>query len=323
MGGRRTRLPMAYRSSTAASPPNRVTTVLFMLLFRTVKTYGFRTRFARFAPGRDDQFETMGVLRQFRRQSHAGLDKSAVAGLDRDFAEVPQVKRAGWYAARTDHVGLILRSLVGDVNLIAIADVAIRQHDVQRLANLVDYAVVAATGADAVDEVGAHQDQGHTIADGFQPLPLQFGGGRVGRSQVLFRIVADQATWKPERVHDGVAGVDAQPARNALVLKPVADIDAGRANLHAQAAVDAIAHPLLVALGQRALAGARAGASMGRLATFYIVMHRQRFRLVHHTLEASVRADIGADLLAHKSGSGIGGDREGADRDIGGGSGLA
>src|SRR5512143_1828223 len=157
MAGRRMRLPMAYRTSTAARPPNRVTTVLFMLLFRTVKTDGFRTCFGGFAQGRDDQFETMGVLRQLRSQSHAGLDKSAAAGLDCYFAEVPQVKRTGRYAARTDHVGLILRSLVGDVNLIAIPDVAIRQHDVQRLANLVDHAVVAAAGADAVDEVGAHQ----------------------------------------------------------------------------------------------------------------------------------------------------------------------
>src|SRR5512143_450177 len=324
IGGRlRMRPPMAYRTSTAASPPNRVSTVLFMRFFRTVETDGFAAGFRRVAKRRNDQFEMTGVLCQFGGQVHAGLDQPAVAGLDRDLAEVSQIERTRRNAARTDHIGLILCRLVGDVDLVAIADVAIRQHDIQRLANLVDDAVVAATRADAVDEISAHQDQGHAIADGFQALPFHSGLVRRRRGQILFRVVADQATRKIERIHDGVARIDAQAARNAFVLKAVADVDAGRAHLHAQPAVDAIAHALLVALGERALAGACAGTAVRPLATLRVVMHRQRFRLVHDALEAAIRADVGAYLLAHQSGGGVGGDGQHADGDIGGGGCLA
>src|SRR3569623_637416 len=130
IGGRlRISPPMAYRTSTAANPPNRVITVLIMFFFRTVKSNGFRTCLTRFALRRDDQFEMMGVFCQFGCQAHAGLHEPAGPGCDRDFAEIPQVKRASRYAACADLVGLVLRRLVGDADLISIADVRVRRHD--------------------------------------------------------------------------------------------------------------------------------------------------------------------------------------------------
>src|SRR5574340_369175 len=222
-GNFRTSPPMAYRTSTAANPPNRVIPVLIMRSFRTVKTDGFGTRFGRFAPRCDGQFEMAGMFRYFRRQVHADLNESAMARFDRDFTEVSQIERARRYAACTDLIGLILCRLVGDADLVAIADVAIRQHHIQRLANLVDGAVVAATGGDAIGEITAHQDQRCAIANGFQALPVGSGGSRHRCRQVLFRVVADQALWKAKRIHDGVARVETECTRDAFVLESVAD----------------------------------------------------------------------------------------------------
>jgi hypothetical protein len=62
--------------------------------------------------------------------------------------------------------------------------------------------------------------------------------------------VADQPARRADLVHHVVAGVDAGAAGDALVLQAVADVDAGRAHLHADRAVDAVA----LAFGLRALA---------------------------------------------------------------------
>ena len=55
------------------------------------------------------------------------------------------------------------------------------------------------------------------------------------------RRVADQAARIAHLVHHLVAAVDARGAADAFVLQAVADVDAGRAHLHADAAVDAVA----------------------------------------------------------------------------------
>src|SRR3569623_617470 len=186
MGGTlRIRPPRAYRTSTAASPPNRVITVLIMFFFRAVESNGFGTRLTRFAFWRNDQFEMMGMFCQFRRQAHAGLNEPAVPWFDRDFAEIPQVKRASRYAACADLIGLVLCCLVGDADLISIAVFPVRHLDVLGLPNLGDLTVVAAAGADAVGEIRAHQNQGRAISDGFQALPFhswrsRFGCGKSG-----------------------------------------------------------------------------------------------------------------------------------------------
>src|SRR5690606_27172340 len=54
-------------------------------------------------------------------------------------------------------------------------------------------------------------------------------------------VEADEAAGFADLVHDGVAGVDAVHAANALELVAVADVDAGRADLDAAEAVDAVA----------------------------------------------------------------------------------
>lgn len=58
------------------------------------------------------------------------------------------------------------------------------------------------------------------------------------------RVVAHQPTRPPDLVHDLVAGVDAQRALDALELRAVANVDAGRADDDAGLAVDAVATPV-------------------------------------------------------------------------------
>src|SRR3546814_15842052 len=56
----------------------------------------------------------------------------------------------------------------------------------------------------------------------------------------VLRGVADQPGRVAHLVHDVVAGVDAGVAGDALVLQAVADVDAGRAKLHADRGGDAV-----------------------------------------------------------------------------------
>src|SRR5690606_1396743 len=113
--------------------------------------------------------------------------------------------------------------------------------------------------------------------------------------------VADQPARVVHLVHDLVAGVDAGRTVDALDLQAVADVDAGRADLHAQGAVDAVAEPqrrLIRLLRSRA----------ARLAALVVVGHRQRVAVEHHALEARVRTHVLADLLAHEAGIAPGGE---------------
>src|SRR5690606_20268911 len=57
------------------------------------------------------------------------------------------------------------------------------------------------------------------------------------------RGIADKAPGVIHFVHHLIAGVDTGPAAYAHVLQPVADVDAGGTDLHAQRAVDAVAQP--------------------------------------------------------------------------------
>ena len=54
-------------------------------------------------------------------------------------------------------------------------------------------------------------------------------------------VVGDQPRRPADLGHHGVAGVDAQPALDAAEIGAVADVDAGRADMHALQAVDAVA----------------------------------------------------------------------------------
>ena len=54
-------------------------------------------------------------------------------------------------------------------------------------------------------------------------------------------IVGDQPRRPADLRHDGVAGIDAEPALDAAEIGAVADVDAGRTDRDALVAVDAIA----------------------------------------------------------------------------------
>src|SRR5512139_3189762 len=177
-----------------------------------VETDAFTAGFGSMVLWRDDYFKMLRVFRRLGGYPNTRLNQATVSGFDGDLAEVAEVKRPLRNTACADLVGLLLRPLVGDADLVTVADVAVRQHDIQWLADLVDGPVEAAPGADAVYEVGAHQNQCHPVADGLQALPLNLGGGRHCSGQVLFRIVANEATRIIEGIHDGVTGIDAQPA---------------------------------------------------------------------------------------------------------------
>lgn len=57
----------------------------------------------------------------------------------------------------------------------------------------------------------------------------------------MFRGVGDQPLRVVHLFHNRVAGIYAMRATDALVLQTIADVDAGRAYLHAQGTVDAVA----------------------------------------------------------------------------------
>src|SRR5690606_23418413 len=150
------------------------------------------------------------------------------------------------------------------------------------------------------DETDAHDAQHGTVdqcarpqhvADDFlsTPMPLHRVFGRV----------TDKAPRIVHLVHDLVARVDARRTTDALVLQAVTDVDAGRTDLHADAAVDA------VALAHRARVDALLARS-ARLAALLVIGDDQGVRVEHHRLEAGVRAHVRAHLLAHDAGEQVG-----------------
>src|SRR4029079_6254266 len=88
---------------------------------------------------------------------------------------------------------------------------------------------------------------------------------------------------------------------DALVLQALPDVDAGRADLDAQRAVDAVA---LADRGGVDAAPARAA----RLAALGVVADDEGVAVEHRALEPGVRAHVLADLLAHCTGVPVGGE---------------
>src|SRR5206468_160974 len=89
-----------------------------------------------------------------------------------------------------------------------------------------------------------------------------------------------------------------------LVLQAFADVDAGRADLHAQRAGYALA---LAEPGQ-CVVRQRAWPRAARLAARAVVADDHRVLVEHRALEARVRAHVLADLLAHVAGVAVGRD---------------
>jgi len=118
---------------------------------------------------------------------------------------------------------------------------------------------------------------------------------RLGQAaQLPFRSEADQALRRAYPVHDLIAGIDAESAVDALVLQAIANIDAGRTNLDADAAIDAVA----------GIGGRMPGAA--RFAALPVVARVGRRRVEHDALETRVRAHVLTDRLAGQSGLNIG-----------------
>ena len=113
--------------------------------------------------------------------------------------------------------------------------------------------------------------------------------------QCVFGRVADQAARQANLVHDLVADVDTGGAADAFVLQAVADVDPGRADMHALAAVDAVAET-----GGLGIDAFLAGAAL--FAAFRVIGDDQRVRVEHHALEAGVGAHVLAHLFAQEAG---------------------
>src|SRR5690606_13008517 len=92
------------------------------------------------------------------------------------------------------------------------------------------------------EEQAAHHQQCGAIN---QDARTQHAAAQLAVGPAVFHAilgrVADQATRLVYLVHHRVAGIDAGGAAYAFVLQTLADIDADRAHLHAQTAIDAVA----------------------------------------------------------------------------------
>src|SRR3990167_5503276 len=101
-------------------------------------------------------------------------------------------------------------------------------------------------------------------------------------------------------VHHGIAGVHTQATADAFVLQALANVDAHRAHLHTQRAVNAIAQPL----------GLVVDVLLARptlLAAFWVVGNDQRVLVEHGALKARIGTHVFAHLFAHVAGIAIGG----------------
>ena len=102
--------------------------------------------------------------------------------------------------------------------------------------------------------------------------------------QRVHRIVADQPARPADLVHDLIAGVDTGGAADALELQPVADVDAGRADLHAALAVDTVAFGLAF--------------RAARFAAFDIIADDDGVLVGQGALQSAVGAHDDAELFA-------------------------
>ncbi len=115
-------------------------------------------------------------------------------------------------------------------------------------------------------------------------------------------LIGDQAGGTTGLQHYFVTGIDAGTAVDTGNLQTVTDINIGRADLHTQTAVDAIA---------AAVGIARVMLTPG-FATRAVVAYGAGLVIEHHRLKAGIGAHMGADGFAQPAGVEKG---EGADQD--------
>ncbi|MNT18953.1 hypothetical protein D3C72_1541840 [compost metagenome] len=86
------------------------------------------------------------------------------------------------------------------------------------------------------DQRTNHDHQRGDIAEQARSQPVG-----LATLQVVFGLVADQATGVAHFVHDRITGVDARRAADAFHLQAIADVDTGRADLHTHLAINTVA----------------------------------------------------------------------------------
>ncbi|MNR03566.1 hypothetical protein D3C85_1194640 [compost metagenome] len=145
---------------------------------------------------------------------------------------------------------------------------------------------------------GDHHQQYGGVADQARAQQV-----RLATLQLMFGGIADQSPGVAHFVHDRIAGVDARGATDAFHLQAIADVDAGRADLYAELAIDAIAQ---TDLGGFDLAFARATV----FATGHVVGNGQGVFVEHHALEPRIRAHVHAHRFTQPAGIDVGGTGE-------------
>ena len=125
-------------------------------------------------------------------------------------------------------------------------------------------------------------------------------------------VVSDQARRTADFCHHCVAGIDAKAALDAAEIGAAADIDAGRTDIDALQAIDAIARRLAVLVQRRGLLQRRA-----RFAAIVPIGDVERILVGQCRLNARPWTHVDADLFAHPTGQRVGREREHGDEDIG------
>src|SRR5690606_14636549 len=115
-----------------------------------------------------------------------------------------------------------------------------------------------------------HQQHNGAIAEGKGAKILRFAA-----FQSIYAGVADQAFGQVHFLHDRVTGIDTKSTYDTLVLKAVADIYAGGADLYTQAAIDTVSHTQFAWVGIPFTAAPW-------LASIWVIGYRQGIAVVHH-----------------------------------------
>src|SRR5690606_30798960 len=243
--------------------------------------------------------DVVGARRQLlrsNRQLDRNGDQLPGVGLDLAATAIDQAVQA----RSLDDQGLRRLCLVHQLERIDVLDHALLVLTVEH-AVLQDVQFHQRALDDGVGEDAHHDQQHRGVADQARTCQL----GLLSR-EIVFGGVADQPARVVHLVHDGVACVDAGGTADALDLQAVTDVDAGRADLNAHGAIDAVAetHGFVV------------GVLLARAALFAaarIVGDDQGVLVEHHALEAGVGAHVDTHLLAQEAGIAIGGEGEEAD----------
>ncbi len=163
----------------------------------------------------------------------------AAVGARRQADEIHQ--RRGQAVHADDEVA-VFELLVDDADGVAVAQRAVRQPHIHRIAVVDDVDAFAVAGGERVDHHAAGERDHRGVEHGARAQQLEEGLLALHAAlDVDIGVVGDQPGGAAELRHHIVAGVDAQPALDAAEAGAVANIDAGRADMHALQAIDAVA----------------------------------------------------------------------------------